>query len=130
MTARSCAYCGAPIPWVSASGTRVKPSEHAKRKYCSMHCAGLASPRPPTGLAPGGSKPRPDSTKERFVQLLEQYGGLPLTADDVAEELAVTRGTVQDVAGKLVREGRITRDRAEDKRTALYRAVGVGEVAA
>ncbi|MBW7934698.1 MAG: MarR family transcriptional regulator [Gemmatimonadaceae bacterium] len=59
------------------------------------------------------------------MQLLAAYRGLPLTADDVADELGVTRRTVQDVAGKLIREGRITRTTAEDKRTALYRAVAM-----
>lgn len=59
------------------------------------------------------------------MQLLGEYGDLPLTADDVAEELQVTRRTVQDVAGKLVRAGRITREKADDKRTALYRAVAM-----
>lgn len=125
MTTKPCARCGQPIPWVTSGGRRVKPSEYARRTHCGKRCAGLAGPPPPRHVGGGRSYPRPNSVRERFVQLLAAYRGLPLTADDVADELGVTRRTVQDVAGKLIREGRITRTTAEDKRTALYRAVAM-----
>ena len=64
--------------------------------------------------------PSPDSVPERFVRLLVEYGGLPLTADDVAEELGAKRSTIQTVATSLVREGRVRREHLG--RTALYRA--------
>ncbi len=107
-----CEHCGQPIPMVTRSGRRVKPSAYAKRQYCSAKCAGSAGPKPPTskpGTGVGGSQPRTDNVRERFVALLVDYWPLPLTVEDVAEELSASPHTISTVATRLVREGRIQR---------------------
>lgn len=71
-------------------------------------------PRPTTrsvAAASGAHRGVAMSVPERIVALLQDFAPLPLTYDDLVDELGLKRKHVQKEVGKLVKVGRVRRDR-------------------
>ena len=61
---------------------------------------------------------------ERVLRLLTDYAPLPLTYDDLQDELGVERGNIQQVVNRLVRKGLVQRDGGKGQRDVLIRLPG------
>lgn len=60
---------------------------------------------PVATVRPGGR------LSDRLLNLLSEYHPLPLTVDDLVDELNSTRSTVHTLVGKLVQAGLVRRQR-------------------
>lgn len=94
---KPCAYCGELFgPAEGEPAWRFR-----RRRTCSLSCSRRLAARE-------AAKCRV-STSERALRLLSDYAGVPLTAEDVAEELGLKLTTVRPELAALARSGRVRR---------------------